>query len=100
MDICKCDKCLQLGPGACYNIGKSDAVKEKALDIQVGGGHYKGMKIQPIEYCMANGFNACQSHAIKYISRTKGDIDKQIEDRRKAIHCIELEIGFLEGEKE
>lgn len=63
-----------------------------ALDTQVGGGHYKGMKIQPMEYSMANGLDACQHTAIKYISRfrQKGGI----QDLEKAKHCIDMLIEF------
>jgi hypothetical protein len=59
-----------------------------ALKKQEGGDHYKDMKIQPIEYCMANNMNACQTYAIKYISRYKNK--NGAEDIRKAIHCLEL----------
>lgn len=63
-----------------------------ALDIQIGGGHYKGMKIQPMEYSMANGLDACQHTAIKYISRFR---DKGgIQDLEKAKHCIDMLIEF------
>ena len=59
---------------------------------QVGGSHYKGMKIQPMRYSMANGLNACQATVIKYVTRYKEK--GGIEDLRKAIHCIELLIEF------
>ena len=63
-----------------------------AWSTQEGGGHYKGMKIQPMEYSMANGFDALQHTAIKYVSRFR---DKNgIEDLRKAIHCIEMLIEW------
>ena len=63
-----------------------------ALDIQVGGDHYKGMKIQPMEYSMANGLDACQHTAIKYITRfrQKGGI----ADLEKAKHTIDMLIEF------
>ena len=63
-----------------------------ALDTQIGGDHYKTMKIQPMEYSMANNLDACQHTAIKYITRfrSKGGVD----DLRKAIHCIEMLIEF------
>lgn len=63
-----------------------------ALDTQVGGGHYKAMKIQPMEYSMANKLDACQHTAIKYISRfrQKGGI----QDLEKAKHCIDMLIEF------
>lgn len=74
-------------------------MSEKALDTQVGGGHYKDMAIQPIEFAMANNLNMCQANAVKYIVRNKGDKEKRVEDLRKAIHCIELYIDFIEQEK-
>lgn len=63
-----------------------------ALDIQIGGEHYKGMSIQPMQYSMANNLDACQHTAIKYITRfrQKGGI----EDLEKAKHCIDMLIEF------
>ena len=70
-----------------------------ALDVQEGGDHYKKLKIQPMEYSMANGLDACQHTIIKYVTRFR---DKGgIEDLRKAKHCIDMLIEFeaeaLEG---
>jgi len=62
------------------------------LEKQVGGNHYTGMQIQPMQYSMANGFNPCQHTAIKYISRYKQKNGKQ--DLEKAIHAIELLIAL------
>jgi hypothetical protein len=61
-----------------------------SLQAQVGGKHYKGMVIQPIELSMANGYDACIHSAIKYMSRhrDKGGAD----DLRKAAHFLELRI--------
>lgn len=61
---------------------------EEALKTQVGGSHYKDFKIQPIEFCMMNGLNACQSKVIKYVTRKKGDLKKKLEDIDKAIHVL------------
>lgn len=60
----------------------------RALDVQVGGSHYKGMKIQPFEYAMGNNFNAGQFGVLKYISRYKNKGGR--EDLRKAKHFLEL----------
>ena len=68
----------------------------KALDTQVGGDHYKGMKIQPMEYSMANGLNACQHTIIKYVTRYPNK--NGVEDLKKARHTIDLLIDFLEAE--
>ena len=55
-----------------------------ALDTQVGGGHYKDMAIQPLEYILANKLNFIEGNIIKYITRyhLKGGI----EDVEKVIH--------------
>lgn len=63
-----------------------------ALDTQVGGGHYKSMPIQPMHFSMANGMDACQHTAIKYVARFR---DKGgIEDLEKAKHVIDMLIEF------
>jgi len=70
---------------------------ENALDIQVGGGHYKNMKIQPIEYTLANGLGFCEGNVIKYISRYKSK--NGIEDLEKAKHYVVLLIEQIKKEK-
>lgn len=65
---------------------------DKALDVQVGGNHYKDMLIQPIEFCMKNNLNACQTNVIKYICRYKAK--NGLEDLKKAKHYIDLLIDF------
>jgi len=59
-----------------------------ALDTQVGGDHYKGLKIQPIEYILANDLNYCEANIVKYITRhaTKGGAT----DVNKVIHYAQL----------
>tara|TARA_R110001592_G_scaffold111054_1_gene307851 strand:+ start:208 stop:510 length:303 start_codon:yes stop_codon:yes gene_type:complete len=72
-----------------------------AFSDQVSGNHYKTLKIQPLEYCMANDLNACQSHVIKYISRYDKkwkDKKDQIKDLKKAKHVIDMQIELLEKE--
>ena len=72
-----------------------------AFSEQVLGNHYKSLKIQPLEYCMANNLNACQTHVVKYVSRydkkwkSKKD---QIKDLQKAKHVIDMQIELLEKE--
>ena len=59
-----------------------------ALDVQIGGSHYKDMKIQPIEYILANGLGFLDGNVIKYVTRfrAKGGV----QDLEKAKHYIEL----------
>ncbi len=61
-----------------------------ALTKQCGGDHYRAMAIQPMQFSMANGLDACTHTAIKYLVRKKGDKAQRAEDLRKAIHCIQL----------
>ena len=60
---------------------------------QIGGSHYKSLKIQPLEYALQNNLGICEHAVIKYVSRwkTKGGI----EDLRKARHYIDI---LIEGE--
>jgi hypothetical protein len=67
-----------------------------ALDVQVGGSHYKDMKIQPAEYIMANGIGWAEGCAIKYLSRWKAK--GGVEDLRKAKHFIDMVIDQEIGE--
>ena len=67
-------------------------IEAEASSKQIGGDHYSKLKIQPMQYSLANNLNYAQANSIKYITRYK---DKNgIEDLKKAIHCIELLIEF------
>lgn len=68
-----------------------------ALDIQHGGGHYKGMKIQPVEFIHANNIGYMEGNAIKYLCRWQ--LKNGLEDLNKAKHYIELLIQ-MENERE
>lgn len=68
---------------------------QDSLKTQVNGNHYTKLKIQPMEYSMANGLNACQHTVIKYVTRYK---DKNgIEDLMKAMHTLDMLIEFEKG---
>jgi hypothetical protein len=61
---------------------------KSALDVQVGGGHYKNRKFQPIEYIHANGLSFIEGSIVKYISRWR---DKNgIQDLEKIKHYVDL----------
>lgn len=65
---------------------------QTALTKQVGGSHYKDLKIQPVEYIHANKIPFCEGNVIKYVSRWR---DKGgIADLEKAKHFIELLIDL------
>lgn len=67
-----------------------------ALDKQVSGDHYKGCKIQPIEYIHANGLDYFQGNVVKYVTRHKDKNGKA--DIEKAIHYLELILELQYGE--
>jgi len=71
----------------CWGLGKPPTPASLET-VQHGGRHYKGMAIQPAEYCHKNGFKFCESEAIKYLSRFRSK--KGEEDVRKAIHFCQM----------
>lgn len=65
---------------------------EKALNTQVGGGHYKELGIQPLENTYATygyiGLKAAVHTKVdKYLKRKK---NSEVEDIKKAIHTLEI----------
>jgi hypothetical protein len=65
----------------------------KSSEKQVGGDHYKDMKISVSEYIYANQIDWYSGNAIKYLSRynkKNKELSKQIEDLNKSIHYIQL----------
>lgn len=70
---------------------------DTALDVQVGGGHYKKYPVQPVEYAMANNLNYCQANAIKYVTRYRDKGGR--EDLEKAIHNIQILIDLEYNKK-
>jgi hypothetical protein len=60
----------------------------KPLDVQVGGTHYKGMKIQPIEFVAANNLSYMDGCVVKYISRHRNKNGR--EDIEKIKHYCDL----------
>ena len=70
-----------------------DNASDSSIGTQVGGDHYKRLKIQPVEFIHANGIGFLEGSAIKYICRHREKGGKQ--DLEKARHflgmLIELE---------
>lgn len=61
---------------------------------QVGGDHYKRLRIQPVEYVHANGMGFIEGSVVKYITRWR---DKGgVRDLEKIKHFVDLLIE-LEG---
>jgi hypothetical protein len=63
-----------------------------ALDVQVAGGHYKGKRIQPVEYIAANNLNFLEGCIVKRITRWR---DKPAEHRFQDLEKIKHEIDLL-----
>ncbi len=63
---------------------------------QVGGSHYKSMKIQPVEFILANDLGFCEGNVVKYICRYKQK--GGVQDLKKVIHYAELLIQSLEDD--
>lgn len=64
------------------------------LERQIGGSHYKSLKIQPIEYILANDLGWCEGNIVKYITRWKQK--NGVDDIKKVIHYAEMLIQFIE----
>lgn len=64
---------------------------------QVGGTHYKSMKIQPVEFILANDLGFCEGNIIKYTCRYKQK--GGVQDLKKVIHYAELLIKSLEEQQ-
>jgi hypothetical protein len=62
--------------------------KMSAYDKQVGGSHYKKMKIQPSKFVIENELLFPEGNVIKYICRHRYKNGK--EDLEKAVHFIEM----------
>lgn len=59
-----------------------------ALDVQVGGDHYKKYKIQPVEYAHANGLDFLSANIVKYATRHRDKGGAQ--DIKKIKHYCDL----------
>lgn len=69
-----------------------DEYIETPTSNQVGGDHYKSLKIQPTEFIHANNIPFIEGNIIKYIVRHRSK--NGIEDLKKARHYIDLLIEF------
>jgi hypothetical protein len=83
-----CKNNAELRPGHIIQLpeGKSP------LDVQVAGSHYKGKKIQPVEYIHANGLNFLEGCIVKRITRWR---EKPAEHRFQDLEKIKHEVDLL-----
>ena len=87
--MCIVQGCAQdAGEGEYCKGHHPDQWLESATNQQVGGDHYKSMKIQPFEYIHENGIGFGEGCVIKYVSRwrQKGGV----EDLKKARHFLDM----------
>ena len=66
----------------------------KADEKQVGGNHYKDLRIQPAEYCYKNGMGSLESGVVKYVTRWK--LKGGFKDLEKAKHLIDMIMQYEE----
>ena len=64
----------------------------KHSNKQVGGNHYKGMKIQPTDFIAVNDIPFIEGNVIKYVCRHEFKNGK--EDVLKAIHYLNLLLEY------
>lgn len=98
--VIKKDKNLFYYEGQIINDFINDCFKlyreEEPSSSQVGGSHYKDLKIQPTEFIHANNIPFIEGNIIKYIVRHRNK--NGVEDLKKAKHYIDLLIQY-ENEK-
>lgn len=70
---------------------------QDALDVQVGGDHYKSLAIQPVEYIHANKIGYFEGNVIKYVTRWRAK--NGVADLEKAKHYIDLLVELEGGAK-
>lgn len=66
-----------------------------ALKDQVGGSHYKDMRMQPFEFTMANNWDPLAHTMLKYVTRHLAK--NGLQDLEKAIHCAALRKELVRG---
>lgn len=69
--------------------GTDIAAKANPLDVQVGGEHYNGKTIQPVEYIVANNLSFLEGCIVKRITRWRNG-GKGVEDLKKIKHEVDL----------
>jgi hypothetical protein len=80
---------------------KSKGIPPSALDVQIGGDHYRTCKIQPIEYIYANKLDFLPGCIIKRITRFDKPTGKGLQDLQKIKHEVDLiiELTYSENTK-
>lgn len=61
-----------------------------ALDVQVGGDHYRDCAIQPVQFIEANALRFLEGCVVKRVTRHDKPTGKGRQDIEKAIHELQL----------
>ena len=61
--------------------------ESSALDVQVGGSHYKSYKVQPVQVIVHEGLPFLHGCIVKRLMRNKGN---RVEDLQKILHEVDL----------
>lgn len=62
--------------------------EDNPLEKQVGGSHYKGFVIQPVEFIYKNNIPFVEGNIIKYVCRHREK--NGIQDLQKARHYLDM----------
>ena len=79
-----------------YNRGSTHD-RDDPLGVQIGGQHYKDLKIQPVEFTQANNLSFLEGCIVKRISRHASK--NGAEDIRKIKHECDLILKLVYGEE-
>ena len=71
---------------------------DTALDVQVGGDHYKNCAIQPVQYIEANKLQFLEGCVVKRVTRHDKPTGKGRQDIEKAIHELQLLLQLRYGD--
>jgi hypothetical protein len=77
-------------------MAQDKLVEGNPLDEQVGGSHYKTMKIQPVQFILQNSLGFCEGNIVKYVSRYMAKNGP--DDLRKVIHYAQLLLAHKYGD--
>lgn len=61
-----------------------------ALDVQIGGDHYRACAIQPVQFIEANALRFLEGCVVKRVTRHDKPTGKGRQDIEKAIHELQL----------
>ena len=71
--------------GGCVDM---EVQEDNPLEKQVGGNHYKGFVIQPVEFIYKNNIPFMEGNIIKYVCRHREK--NGIQDLQKARHYLDM----------